>query len=158
MDIGSGKEYPSSALSNFAPHKFIFRGVQCNSMEGLLQSFKFSSPEMQKHVCTLVGRAAKMKGKDKNWKTTQTLWWDGNPIKRDSKEYQDLLDEAFEAMRDGSESFRKALLASGKAVLAHSIGRTKENDTVLTVREFCSRLTDMRAFLQAKQIGIKFKE
>ena len=113
---------------------------------------------MQKHVCTLVGRAAKMKGKDKNWKTSQTLWWNGNPIKRDSDEYQELLDEAFESMRDGSESFRKALLASGKAVLTHSIGRTKENETVLTVREFCSRLTKIRTYLQAKQVGIKFKE
>ncbi len=34
MDIGSGKEYPSNALSNFSPHPFVFDGVECNSMEG----------------------------------------------------------------------------------------------------------------------------
>ena len=36
MDIGSGSSYPSCALSNFAPHKFIYDGVECASMEGFL--------------------------------------------------------------------------------------------------------------------------
>lgn len=63
MDIGSGSGYPSAALSNFAPHPFIIDGVQCNSMEGFLQSLKFDSLEMQHYVCTLIGKAAKFKGK-----------------------------------------------------------------------------------------------
>ena len=67
MDIGSGKEYPSNALSNFAPHTFVFDGVQCNSFEGWLQSLKFKNFDMQKSVCLLVGKAAKFKGKKKNW-------------------------------------------------------------------------------------------
>lgn len=65
MDIGSSTGYPSSVLSNFAPHSFVFDGVKCASMEGFLQSLKFQDPEMQKHVCTLVGRKAKFKGKRK---------------------------------------------------------------------------------------------
>lgn len=36
MDIGSGSGYPSSTLSNFAPHPFVMDGVECNSMEGFL--------------------------------------------------------------------------------------------------------------------------
>ena len=43
MDIGSGNGYPSSALSNFAPHEFELDGVKCASMEGFLQSLKFKS-------------------------------------------------------------------------------------------------------------------
>lgn len=82
MDIRSGAGYPAAALSNFSPHPFKFRDVQCNSMEGLLQSLKFSNPEMQKHVCTLVGRAAKFKGAKKRWQRNQTLYWDGQPIDR----------------------------------------------------------------------------
>jgi predicted NAD-dependent protein-ADP-ribosyltransferase YbiA (DUF1768 family) len=50
MDIGSGKSYPLNALSNFAPHPFRVDGVECNSMEGFLQSLKFKNPEMQKYV------------------------------------------------------------------------------------------------------------
>jgi len=79
MNIGAGNEYPSNALSNFAPHPFtfIYDGVtiQCASMEGLLQSFKFKNPEMQKHICTLVGRAAKFAGKELERQTNLILEW-----------------------------------------------------------------------------------
>lgn len=144
MDIGSGKGYPASALSNFAPHKFIFRGVKCNSMEGLLQSFKFKNPEMQKYVCTLVGRKAKFKGKGKKWWVDQILYWQGKPIKRDSDEYQQMLNEAFTELCIQSKSFEKALLATHKAVLTHSIGKNDANKTILTIQEFTSRLTSLR--------------
>lgn len=147
MDIGSGNSYPSNALSNFAPHPFIFEGILCNSMEGFLQSLKFSNPEMQKEICKLVGKAAKFKGKHKKWYQSQTLYWKGKEYKRDSDEYQKLLDDAFWALCN-NQSFQEALLASGDAVLTHSIGKRKINETVLTSKEFCSRLTKMRAALK----------
>ena len=147
MDIGSGTGFPSAALSNFTPHPFVFDGVECNSMEGLLQSFKFSNPEMQKEVCKLVGRQAKFKGKKKKWFKTQTLYWQGQEFKRDSDEYQELLDRAFDALAT-NEGFKKALLATGNATLTHTIGKTKQSETVLTRNEFCSRLTKIRNKLQ----------
>ena len=107
MDIGSGGRYPSNALSNFSPHPFTIDGVACASMEGFLQSLKFKNPDMQAEVCKLVGKKAKFKGKKKNWQQEQTLWWRGQPIPRDSADYQNLLDRAYEAMFDQSESFRK---------------------------------------------------
>lgn len=143
MDIGSKQGYPSSALSNFAPHKFVIDGVECNSMEGFLQSLKFSNPEMQKYVCTLVGYQAKKKGRNKNWQERQTLYWMGNEYKRDSEEYQKLLDRAYSELFK-NEGFRSVLKATGSAVLTHTIGRTKENETVLTQREFCRRLSVLR--------------
>src|SRR5438067_1547225 len=124
MDIGSGKGYPSTALSNFAPHAFTFRGIPAASMEGLLQGLKFENPEMQKHVMTLVGRAAKFKGKKKKWWKTQVLFWQGVPMERQSDEYQLFLDEAFEALFTQSDSARRALLATGDAVLQHSMGKS----------------------------------
>jgi predicted NAD-dependent protein-ADP-ribosyltransferase YbiA (DUF1768 family) len=143
MDIGSGTGFPSASLSNFAPHPFIFDGVECASMEGLLQSFKFSNPEVQREVCKLVGKQAKFKGKKKKWWRTQTLFWQGKEFKRESQEYQELLDRAFEALAT-NESFQRALLATGNAVLTHSIGKIKESETVLTRNEFCSRLMKIR--------------
>ena len=89
MDIGSGTGYPSANLSNFHPYQFTVDDVPCNSMEGFLQSLKFSNPDMQAHVCTLVGKKAKFK--EKKWFRDQTLYWKGQPIKRDSQEYQDLV-------------------------------------------------------------------
>lgn len=149
MDIGSKHGYPSSALSNFAPHAFVLDGVQCASMEGFLQSLKFSNPDMQVEVCKLVGVTAKRRGANKNWWTSQTLYWKGKPYKRDSKDYQDLLDRAYHALSQ-NVSFQKALLATGNSSLTHSIGRNKTNETVLTVQEFTSRLYKLREELQQK--------
>jgi len=143
MDIGSKKPYPANALSNFAPHPFEIDGVQCNSMEGFLQSLKFKNPDMQIEVCTLVGMCAKRRGAGKHWRQTQTLWWKGEPIKRDRKEYQDLLDRAYKALAQ-NDGFRRALLATGNSPLTHSMGKNKIQDTVLTVSEFCGRLCKIR--------------
>ena len=143
MDIGSKNGNPASALSNFAPHPFIIDDIQCNSMEGFLQSLKFESEEMQKYVCTLVGFAAKKKGKNKNWRDKQTLYWKGVPIKRDSDKYQILLNKAYNALYENGK-FQSALKATNGATLTHSIGKNKKSETVLTTQEFCSRLTYLR--------------
>ena len=112
MDIGSCHGYPADALSNFAPHPFVLDGIECNSMEGFLQSLKFSNPDMQREVCKLVGRAAKFKGKKKNWYVKQVLYWQGKEIPRDSDEYQMLLDRAYIAMATQNRGFQCALLAT----------------------------------------------
>ena len=146
MDISSGSGYPASSLSNFAPHEFIIDDIKCASMEGFLQSLKFQNPEMQKHVCSLVGKAAKFKGKNKKWQKTGNLYWQGEVIKRDSERYQELLDKAYNALAK-NQSFKKALLATGNATLTHSIGKTKISETILTKTEFVSRLTKIRTTL-----------
>ncbi len=141
MDIKSGKTYPSCALSNFAPHPFTIDGIECNSMEGFLQSLKFKNSEMQKEVCTLVGFAAKKKGRNKKW--NKFLYWQGKEIDRFGDEYQKLLDRAYEALCKNTK-FRNALMATRVATLTHSIGKRKQKDTILTIKEFCSRLMEIR--------------
>jgi hypothetical protein len=150
MDIGSGKGYPSSALSNFAPQGFIFDGVEVASREGILQALKFDKPHIQVEVCKLVGIGAKKRGSDRNvaWKSRQTLWWNGVTYGRKSVEYQRLLDRIFIEITKQNEKFRSALIASGDAVFTHTIGRNSESDTVLTQREFCRRLTALRKLLK----------
>ena len=152
MDIGSKSEYPASALSNFAPHQFTIDGVQCNSMEGFLQSLKFKNPEMQKTVCQLVGMKAKMKGYHKTWWKTQTLYWLGQEVKRDSEEYQRLLDRAYAELAK-NVSFKRALLSTGDSSITHSIGKRDPHKTVLTQTEFCSRLLKLRSQLKKKDNG-----
>ncbi len=151
MNIGSANGWPSSALSNFAPHPFIFDGVECNSMEGLLQSFKFDKPHIQIEVCKLVGRKAKFGGKKRNkaWKRVQKLWWQGKEFDRKGQEYQDLLDRAFNALAQ-NPGFQKALLATDNNPLTHSLGKSRKSETILTEREFCSRLEKIRSRLQNK--------
>lgn len=150
MDIRSGCGYPGSALSNFAPHKFVIDEVECNSMEGFLQSLKFKNPDVQVAICQLVGKGAKFAGKKKKWWRDQKLYWRGQELERDSKEYQKLLDRAFEELCAQNEKFRLALLATGNATIEHSMGKTDKAQTVLTRQEFCSRLTKLRTGLQEK--------
>lgn len=147
MDIGAGNSYPSSALSNFAPHPFVLDGVECSSMEGFLQSLKFKNPDMQKEVCKLVGKAAKFKGKKKKWWREQKLYWRGQTLDRHGSEYQGLLDKAFDALAQNS-GFQRALLATNNANLTHNIGKNDASRTVLTTREFISRLNRIRNELQ----------
>lgn len=146
MDIGSKNKGAAGRLSNFAPRKFYFEDVLCNSMEGLLQSFKFDKPHIQKEVCLLTGMAAKKRGRKRNkaWKSKQTLWWKGKEYKRNSREYQKLLDEAYIAL-SVNQKFLRDLVSTNKAVLKHSIGCNKKSNTVLTEQEFCSRLTKIRS-------------
>lgn len=103
---------------------------------------------MQVEVCKLIGKAAKFKGKAKNWRVLQKLYWRGKEIDRHSQEYQELLDRAYLAMFEQSTSFRNALKASGNATLTHTIGRKDSHETILTRQEFCSRLTKLRAKLE----------
>ena len=151
MDIGSKSGYPASALSNFAPHPFIFDGVWCASMEGLLQSFKFDKQHIQIEVCKLVGIKAKRRGQKRNkaWKRVQKLWWKGVEYGRHGTEYQELLDRAYSALVKNS-AFANALLATRNSTLSHSIGNSKQSETCLTEREFCSRLEKLRSELQKK--------
>lgn len=149
MDIGSGTGFPSASLSNFAPHSFIIDGIECASMEGFLQSLKFSNPDMQKEVCKMVGRQAKFNGKKKKWWRTQTLYWKGKEYKRSGQDYQDLLDRAFDELGKNA-SFQRALLATNNAVLTHSMGKNKKEETVLTTQEFISRLNRLRTGLQKR--------
>ena len=159
MEVGgNNKQYPGRNLSNFFPHPFTFRGMEVASMEGFLQGLKFKSPEMQREVFKLVGFAAKKKGKGKNWQQSQPLWYQGHPIPRRSQAYQDLLDEAYDAMYEQNAAFRKALDDTHNATLTHSIGRTSESETVLTIREFISRLNKLRRGEKLCKNKVEFPE
>lgn len=149
MEIGGNSSGVAGRLSNFTARPFVFDGVECASMEGLLQSFKFENSDIQVEVCKLVGFAAKKRGSKRNkaWKRAQTLWWKGSPFPRKSKGYQALLDIAFDALSQ-NEKFAADLLSTGDSSFTHSIGKNKESETVLTEREFCSQLYRVRANLK----------
>lgn len=144
IDIRFKGEYPSNELSNFKERRFVFRGVHIASMEGFLQSLKFSNRDAQKNICKYVGFTAKMLGTSNNWYDTQTLWWDGQPISRESDEYIQLIEEAYMAMFEQCPEAVTALLDTGNAKLTHKVGKSNKKETILTEKEFCSILTKIR--------------
>ena len=149
-DIGSTSEWPAGELSNFTEHHFIYDQVECYSMEGLLQALKYEDPKRQKEICRMVGREAKATGNKcpRNWKISGMLFWQSYIFDRHGDEYQELLNEAFLALsRD--KKFRDALLATGDAMLIHTLGKTSSYKTVLTTGEFCGRLMVLRKIIKA---------
>jgi len=138
------KDYPEGNLSNFTGRRFVFDGVECNSIEGVLQAFKSPYIHIQAEICKLVGGGAKRRGSKIDWKKKQVLYWNGEEFGRKSDEYQTLLDRLYQCVYEQDKNFRKELEDTIDATLRHSIGKSKQHETVLTISEFCSRLTKLR--------------
>lgn len=146
IDIRGDKKGVEGGTSNFRRYKFVFDGVECDSMEALVQAFKFQNPEVQRLVCQIKPRMAKLLGTERNavWQPARTLWWNGQAYDRFGDEYQALLDRAYEALAQNPD-FVQALLATGEEFLTHSVGEADPAKTVLTEEELCSRLMKLRS-------------
>ena len=93
----------------------------------------------------LFGSNAKNAGENQDWRSTQTLYWQGVAYPRNSPEYQELLDRLYQAVFDQNEIFRDDLCVRAKGYkLIHSIGKRDSRGTVLTESEFISRLDKLR--------------
>ena len=92
IDIHSKRRGIAGRLSNFTKRSFIFDGVSCRSIEGVLQSLKFENDCVQKIVCGLWGVQAKLAGElGADWKATQMLYWKGVSYRREGEEYRKLI-------------------------------------------------------------------
>lgn len=147
LDIHSKGKWPSYALSNFHPHSFEFDGVQCESMEGFLQSLKTNDKERQVLVCALSKKEAKQRSTD-TWKKEQNIYWNGKVYNRHGYQFQFLIRRAYRAMLNQCPKFRDALVETKEKRLYHSIGNPDAYDTILTERELCTILTELRRELK----------
>lgn len=143
IDIWSGNPYPSYALSNLCHNEFDFEGVHCGSMEGLLQAIKWRDEKVQLAKCAMEGRRAK-KRSTSEWQAHQLIYWKGKSMQRQSPEYWTFLQKAYEAMFQQCERFRKALLLTKGKKLYHLKGVKNPTKTILTEKEFCTLLTELR--------------
>jgi len=141
IDIYSKRRGIAGRLSNFTKRKFIFDGITCRSIEGVLQGLKFAAAGERQIVCGLWGSQAKAAGELKaDWKNTQTLFWNGKSFPRESQEYRELLTRLYTEVYKQDEQFRKDIQKSAKYELVHSMGNPNPRDTVLTEREFIEQL------------------
>ncbi len=143
VDIWSKSPYPADVLSNLHSNGFRFDGMVCGSMEGFLQSLKHQNPDKQRQICSMKGRKARnMSARD--WQTDQIVWWKGKNIDRQSGEFMELVGRAYRAMFEQNKSFRTALMSTRGMELYHTRGEHNPFKTILTEKEFCSILTDIR--------------
>lgn len=143
LDINSGGLYPSNVLSNMCDNSFEMDGVRCMSMEGFLQSLKYSDHHKQVQICGMKGGLAK-RHSTKEWINEQKLWWHSEAFHRQSCAYDDLVRRAYLAMFQQNHRFRCALLLTAGIKLVHEKGRENKSETILTASEFCSILMEMR--------------
>lgn len=91
-----------------------------------------------------------MKGKNAKkqtstgWQTDQIIWWKGKAIDRQDQEFTALVRKAYNAMFEQSERFRTALMATRGMALYHTKGLSNPYKTILTEKEFCDILTELR--------------
>lgn len=140
------KNTAAKKLSNLYPHAFVFQGIQCGSMEGLLQSLKRKDVPIQKHICSKAGFDAKFAARGVVWQNTG-LWWNGVELDRFSNDYTMFIHEAYVCLCEQNKTFREALIETSPHNLDHSIGKTSQKDTILTKKEFCSTLLYLRSNL-----------
>lgn len=150
LNIGSDSSWLANVLSNFAATSFVIDGIKCASIEGFIQALKFPNPEMQVHVCSLIGKKAKFKGKkaNKRVKQTQKVWWQGQEFGFRSLEHFSLIERALRAKFTQNKRAQKALLATINMTLTHDLGHPKSPHTSLPAREFISMLYKIRQELQ----------
>ena len=95
IDVWSKSPSPANMLSNLFPYAFEIDGVKCASMEGFLQALKYEDDETQKEICALSGKEAKERS-IVDWQKTQTVYWKGKSIKRQSQDFQTLIRRAYQ--------------------------------------------------------------
>ena len=83
---------------------------------------------------------------DYNWKENGYVYWQGQAIKRDSAEYDLLVDEAYISMAQ-NPLYRQALKNVTKPLI-HSMGKASKEETLLTRYEFEKQINCLSAFLK----------
>ena len=147
----------SRVLSNLYPMSFKFRSKKVSSIESVLQGIKYKDKKTQAKVFGYSGVDAyhtRACNSFDFWGNDGVLYWQGKPIKRESEDYQNFVDELYLSAFKNPLYFR-ALIATGDKYLLHHIGRIDPKETVLTRYEYESRLYALQRL--AKELKDKVK-
>ena len=142
-------KYPK-LLSNLFPYKFKFKGYTLNSLECFFHGIKIKSKKMQKKIFKYSRKEALALGdiSDYNWKESGYVYFMGKKIMRDSKEYDDIIDELYISAIQ-NDLYRNAI-KNCKVPIVHIIGESSKKDTTFTRYEFEYMLNSLRCFLNNK--------
>lgn len=144
-DIYMTSDKPWNRLSHLYDNGFSIGDTEFTSMESFLQGIKFKNIQRQAEVFKMTGKDAKRAGKHHNlWKITGNLYYKGTRFKRNSEDYQLILDSVYYSLYEQNAEFRHALIATGLRSLEHSLGKKSKRATVLTREEYLFRLNLLR--------------
>lgn len=142
----------AKVLSNLFPYEFEFKGKKLKSIEAFFQGIKFKDIIMQDYVLKYSGLDSNniKIASDYDWKEEGMIYWQGKPIKRDSKEYDNLIDELYISAIQ-NPLYRNVLKKCEKDII-HAIGSTEKSETVFTRYEFEKQLNCLKDFLKGEEL------
>ena len=121
------------------PWKKFFQGIKIKDKDTQNYIFKYSGLDSNNIKVA----------SDFNWKETGIVYWQGKAIKRDSEEYDGLVDELYISAIQ-NPLYRNVLKNVNKSII-HSIGETNKEETVFTRYEFEYMLNCLVAFLKLER-------
>jgi hypothetical protein len=158
INIDSGApSIPARRLSNFQSRRFIFDGIECSSIEGVLQAIKVADPVLQARICLLSGSEAKSAGQTpeaQQWLHSNELTWLGVKYPRDSRAYQHFLTRLYDIVYEQCPHFAEDLAQVEFQDICHTIGNSSQRETVLTETEFIGQLNRLRIRFAREQFAL----
>ena len=137
-------------LSNLYPYQFEFDGITYASMEAFFGSLRTPDFIEKQKLYSTYGMDSWYKGHRFSWYEKQEVYYKDKTINRDSREYENLITAAFDALFT-NEEFKQALRESGNCKLTHTIGKTAKGKTLLTRKEFIGHLNRLRTKLNERK-------
>jgi hypothetical protein len=136
-------------LSNLFPYKIYFKGFYIESLESIFQGIKFKDKKAQRMAFKYFGlNSNNIKALcDYDWKQTGEFYFQGKKIVRDSKEYDDFIDELYVSAIQ-NPLYRNALKNVGEKYILHAMGGKKKEETAFTRYEFERELNCLKSFVQ----------
>ncbi len=141
------KSVESSVLSNLFPNRFtISKTYDCASMEGFLRSLTIKSDtDAIIELCGLSGiNAYKVRSVLPDWRQTQTLYFNGESLRRGTIKQKNIITMAYDALFEQSSVFRMALRKYKDKIFMHSIGCDDRTQTLLTTDEYLYQLNRLK--------------
>ena len=140
----------SKALSNLFPYTFIFKGKKVNSIESIFQGIKLKNKKTQNKALKYYGMDSNTLkiANDFDWKKEQCIYWQGKKINRDSKEYDDFIDELYISAVQ-NPLYRNVLKNVPNIYILHSLGSEKKEETVFTRYEFEFMLNCLSSYIKS---------
>ena len=141
----------SKVLSNLFPYQFIFRGKKLHSIESFFQGIKMKDINLQNEVFKYSGIESNVikLASEVNWQEKGFIYWQGTQIKRDSDEYDELVEELYISALQ-NPIYRNILKKVDKPII-HSNGKESKEETVFTRYEFELMLNSLVSFLKEEE-------
>ena len=140
----------SKLLSNLFPYDFKFKGYHLHSIESFFQAIKFPDVKMQKKLFNYSGKEALVlkEATNYNWQEDGFIYFKDKKIKRDSLEYDLLIDELY--ISAIQNDFYRNAIKNCPLPIIHIIGKESKKETVFTRYEFEFMLNCLHDFLIEK--------